>query len=172
MEKANKKTELENKYYNRYLSVLDQINKENALAEEVRQYNESLAFQKDQAAKDQAYKNAQLALQREQFNWQKSQASSSSSSSVKKSSGSSKSSSSSKKSTGSAKSTKSTKVTTYSEAAKVLQNAGATKGDGGLMTKSEWLRRKNSGSKRAETSYATYQDYLNRFTAWRLANPE
>lgn len=182
---ADKKTELENTYYNRYLSVIDQINKENALAEEVRQYNESLAFQKDQAEKDQAYKNAQLALQREQFNWQKSQAakssSSSSSSTIKKKANSAKngakkavssiSKSSSKSSVKSSKSS-STAVKTYSEAAKVLQKAGATTGDGGLMTKSEWSRRKRSGSNRAETSYATYEDYLNSFTAWRMANPE
>jgi hypothetical protein len=56
LEKANKKTELENTYYNRYLDVLDQINKENTLAEEIRQYNE------------------QMALEREKFEWQQAQA--------------------------------------------------------------------------------------------------
>lgn len=56
LEKADKKTELENEYYARYQDVLAQINQENALAEEVRQYNES------------------LALEREQFEWQKAQA--------------------------------------------------------------------------------------------------
>ncbi len=40
LEQANKKVELENTYYNRYLDVLNQINQENALAEEVRQYNQ------------------------------------------------------------------------------------------------------------------------------------
>lgn len=57
LEQANKKLEIENQYYNRYQDVLDQINKENSLAEQVRQYNES------------------LALEREQFEWQKAQAS-------------------------------------------------------------------------------------------------
>ena len=57
LEQANKKLEIENQYYNRYQAVLDQINKENSLAEQVRQYNES------------------LALEREQFEWQKAQAS-------------------------------------------------------------------------------------------------
>ena len=56
LEQANKKLEIENQYYNRYQDVLDQINKENSLAEQVRQYNES------------------LALEREQFEWQKAQA--------------------------------------------------------------------------------------------------
>ena len=54
--KANEKREVDNMYYGRYQDVLKQINQENALAEEVRQYNESMAFQK------------------EQFEWQKAQA--------------------------------------------------------------------------------------------------
>lgn len=48
LEQANKKTEIENNYYNRYLAVLDQINKENALAEEIRQYNEQMEWEKYQ----------------------------------------------------------------------------------------------------------------------------
>lgn len=167
---ADKKTEIENTYYGRYQDVLKQINQENAMAEEVRQYNESLKFQKEQAAKDQAYKDAQLALQREQFAWQKEQAkksSSSSSSSIKKSSGSSGSSSNSSVN----KSSKQT-FSTYEEAAAYLRKAGATKADGGLMTRTEWARRKKSGSNRAETSYASYSDYLTAFVSWRIANPE
>ena len=53
LEQANKKLEIENNYYNRYQNVLAQINQENALAEQIRQYNEN------------------MALQREQFDWQK-----------------------------------------------------------------------------------------------------
>lgn len=45
---ANKKMEVDNTYYNRYQDVLNQMNQENALAEEVRQYNESMKFQKEQ----------------------------------------------------------------------------------------------------------------------------
>ena len=56
LEQSNKKLELENQYYQRYQDVLNQINTENALAEEIRQYNEQMAFQ------------------REQFKWQKEQA--------------------------------------------------------------------------------------------------
>ena len=41
IEKANKKTELDNTYYARYQDVLDQINTENALAEQVRQYEQN-----------------------------------------------------------------------------------------------------------------------------------
>lgn len=71
LDKMGKKTELENEYYARYQDVLAQINTENALAEQVRQYNEKMAEEKRQY-------NETLALQREQFEWQKAQASSSS----------------------------------------------------------------------------------------------
>ena len=45
---TNKKMEVENTYYNRYQDVLDQINRENTLAEQVRQYNASLAEEQRQ----------------------------------------------------------------------------------------------------------------------------
>lgn len=50
------KNETEDRYYNRWQNVLNQINTENSLAEQQRQFNE------------------QMALQREQFNYQKAQA--------------------------------------------------------------------------------------------------
>lgn len=46
LDKANQKLTIENNYYNRYQDVLQQINTENALAEEMRQYNESQAWEK------------------------------------------------------------------------------------------------------------------------------
>jgi hypothetical protein len=48
LEKADKKTEVERDYYNRYQDVLNQINTENALAEEIRQFNEQMAFEREQ----------------------------------------------------------------------------------------------------------------------------
>lgn len=102
IEKSNKELEVKNMYYNQWRDVLNQINTENALAEDVRQYNETLAEQQrqhnetlaQQAAQHKAeiaYKNSALAeerrqynesmkLQQEKFNWQKSQANKSSSS--------------------------------------------------------------------------------------------
>lgn len=41
-EQTNKKLEVDNMYYQRYQDVLNQMNQENALAEEVRQYNEKM----------------------------------------------------------------------------------------------------------------------------------
>lgn len=51
IEQSNKKMELDEIYHNRWQDVLAQINHENALAEQIRQYNETLAFQKSQANK-------------------------------------------------------------------------------------------------------------------------
>jgi hypothetical protein len=39
LDKANQKINLDNQYYNRYLDVLNQINTENAMAEQIRQFN-------------------------------------------------------------------------------------------------------------------------------------
>ena len=64
IEQANKKTELDNMYYNRYLDVLDQINKENSMAEEVRQYNESMAEEIRQYNESMTWKTEQAELDR------------------------------------------------------------------------------------------------------------
>lgn len=64
LEQASKKTELQNTYYNRYLDVLNQINTENAMAEDVRQFEETQKFQADQAQKDRDFQSAQAELDR------------------------------------------------------------------------------------------------------------
>ena len=48
LSKAQAKRELEDTYYQRYQNVLSQINTENALAEQIRQFNEQLAEEKRQ----------------------------------------------------------------------------------------------------------------------------
>ena len=95
-EKTKMSMEVDKEYYSRYTDVLDQINTENALAEEVRQYNEKMAEEKRQYNETLAFQKAQLAEEKRQFNVsQAAKASSSSgggsssSSKVKKSSGSS-----------------------------------------------------------------------------------
>ena len=65
LEQMNKKTELNNTYYNRYLDVLNQINTENAMAEDVRQFNENQTFQAAQAELDRNFQAAQAELERE-----------------------------------------------------------------------------------------------------------
>ena len=130
LKQADKKTELENQYYNRYQDVLQQINTENALAEQIRQYNEQQAlekkkyeesvrqynttlaeqkrqYEKDYALKEKEYKenqrqfNESLAEQKRQYNTSISKSYSSGGGSSYSSGGSSKSSGSSSKSSGS-----------------------------------------------------------------------
>ena len=67
LEKTNKKTDLENQYYSRYQDVLKQINTENALAEEIRQYNEKMAEEKRQYNETLALQKAQLEEEKRQF---------------------------------------------------------------------------------------------------------
>lgn len=64
LEQANKKTELENQYYQRYLDVLNQINTENAMAEEIRQYEKNYELQTKQLEESirQFEKNYDLQL--------------------------------------------------------------------------------------------------------------
>ena len=63
--------EIDNEYHSRYMDVLDQINTENALAEEVRQFNEKLAEEKRQydtsLAEEKRQYNSTLALQQAQI---------------------------------------------------------------------------------------------------------
>lgn len=157
LDKTAKKMELDNTYYARYQDVLNQINTENAMQEQIRQYN------------------ATLALQREQFEWQKAQAAAKSSGgsggSSRSSSGKSGSSSVNKSQTSTSKDYIKT-VTTYEEAAKYMRDKGVATGDGGLMTKNEWLRRKSSGSNAGEVQYSSYASYLNNFVRWRMDNPQ
>lgn len=70
LEKANKKTETEQIYHNRYQDVLQQINTENALAEEIRQFNAQLEEEKRQYNQSYALQQAQLAEEKRQFNAQ------------------------------------------------------------------------------------------------------
>ena len=64
LEQANKKLEIDNAYYNRYLDVLNQINTENAMAEEIRQFNESQKFTAEQNQLNRDFEAAQAEAQR------------------------------------------------------------------------------------------------------------
>jgi hypothetical protein len=62
-----KKTELDNTYYNRYQDVLAQINHENALAEEIRQYEQNYAFQQDKYKTEQTQWQKEYDLKQDQW---------------------------------------------------------------------------------------------------------
>ena len=63
IEQANKKQEIDNTYYSRYQDVLNQMNTENALAEEIRQYNESLQLQRERMQEEIRQYEQSYALQ-------------------------------------------------------------------------------------------------------------
>lgn len=67
LDKANKKLEIDNIYESRWQNVLAQMNHENALAEQIRQYNESMAEERRQHNASIALQQAQLAEEKRQF---------------------------------------------------------------------------------------------------------
>lgn len=78
---------IENTYYNRYQDVLAQMNAENSLAEQVRQYNEKMAEERRQYDTTMAFQKEES--KREQSNWEKQYALSKSTASRSSSGGSS-----------------------------------------------------------------------------------
>ena len=67
LEQANKKVELENTYYSRYMDVLNQINTENAMAEEIRQYNQNYELQLKQYNESVRQFNQSYELQKKEY---------------------------------------------------------------------------------------------------------
>ena len=67
IEKANKKTQLESEYYARYQDVLQQINTENALAENIRQYNKTMELEQKKFIEQKRKSEAEFAEQKRQF---------------------------------------------------------------------------------------------------------
>ena len=60
------KNEIEDRYYNRWQNVLNQINTENSLAEQQRQFNEQMALQREQISFQKAQALRQSQIQRAQ----------------------------------------------------------------------------------------------------------
>lgn len=65
IDQANKQIEFENTKWNRYQDVLQQINTENALAEEVRQFNENQAWQTEQNRLDREWQKTLQELEQD-----------------------------------------------------------------------------------------------------------
>lgn len=77
LEKAGAKRELDQMYHQRWQDVLNQINTENALKENVRQYDTSFEETKRHNQTIEQAQADQLQLDKDKFEWQKSQAASS-----------------------------------------------------------------------------------------------
>ena len=58
----------------------------------------------------------------------------------------------------------------YNQAASWLKSQGISSGSSGMMTKNEWLGRKQRGSQSAETKYPSYEAYINAYVEWLVEN--
>ena len=67
LEQANKKVELDNAYYNRYLDVLNQINTEKAFEENVRQYNQNYELSVKQYEESVRQFNQEYSLKKAEY---------------------------------------------------------------------------------------------------------
>lgn len=206
-QQANKKLEVENMYYNRYQDVLAQINQENALSENIRQYNESLQMQREQLKEEIRQYEQSYALQVKQFDesirqfdaeiarlkerdkkedeqalaqleFQKEQAETQKQQwldeyNLKKAQLTEQQrqfdltyGGGSGDDTGGID-----KIPTFNsreDAVAYLEEQGVSAPS--MMTKSEWSRRKGSGSKDEMYNLASYNEYLNYYVEWKLAN--
>lgn len=116
--KQDKYFAIDSEYNDRWRQIESQINTENALAEQIRQYNETLAFQKQQAAQQQANWEKEYALAKASA----SRSSSGSSSSAKLSD-----TSSNKSSSSSSSSTKLSNSSTSSSSKSSTSSSGTVK---------------------------------------------
>lgn len=124
--KADAKRDINNTYYSRYQDVLSQINHENSMAEQIRQFNESQKLEQKKYNESVRQYNASLAEQKRQFNENLAlqKKNSSVSSSGGSSSGSSKN---TKKSTKSSKSKKSSTKSSSSNKKSSTSSSGSKK---------------------------------------------
>jgi hypothetical protein len=65
LEQANKKVELDNMYYNRYQDVVNQINTENSMAEQIRQWEETEKRIVEENQLDREFQASQAVLDRQ-----------------------------------------------------------------------------------------------------------
>ena len=167
-EKANKELTIKQMYDTKWQNVYDNIMNENKLAEEVRQYNESLAFQKEQ-----------FAFQKQQYNDSQSakinKTSSGSGNSVKSTKSSSSNSKLSNKSLNktiesNAKGTaynnilsKVGSITTKAQADNLLKSLGINTGEMRILTSAEWYKAKRIGEQGSELRYSSYPEYLREY---------
>ncbi len=155
LDQAEKKMAIKTNYWNKYQDTLNQINTQEALEleREKWEYEKGLlggntviqktgsASKEQDKAKDTVKEKA--AIKKQEYTPV----------TEKKTSGSNSSS-----------------VGNY-ESAVALLNRNAIKGDGGLMTESEWKKRKSAGSNRAAAQYDSYAEYATAFVRWRIENP-
>lgn len=67
LDRANKKIEIDNMFFNRYLGVLDQINTEKALAENIRQFDKSFGLKEKEYLEGIRQFNEDIELERDKL---------------------------------------------------------------------------------------------------------
>jgi hypothetical protein len=65
LEKANARRQIQSLYQSKYMDVLNQINTENARKEQIRQFDESLKFDKEKFTREMALANKEYQLKRQ-----------------------------------------------------------------------------------------------------------
>jgi hypothetical protein len=144
LEKANQRRQIQSLYQSKYMDVLNQINTENARKEQIRQFNEQMAFDK------------------ERFAWQQEQAEKESGSGFITPDNGTKTYKGYSKSQMSSVLQKSP-IRDYRGAIAFMKIYGLSDGGQGLLTDSEWQAAKGD-----EAKYATYGDYVNAYLTWRI----
>ena len=69
-EKTNRKYQVEQDYYNRWRDILDQMNRENSLKEQIRQYNEDRKFEREKFNEQKRQYEESLKEEKRQFDEQ------------------------------------------------------------------------------------------------------
>jgi hypothetical protein len=166
LEKAKARREIQSLYQSKYKDVLNQINAENALEEEKRQFNENKKLQQ-----------AQLAEEKRQFDilhpptpkitsTNKTDASIIAKTETAKANG---------EKTVNLSSTEklhlaSKKCMSYTDAIQFMANNNIKTGGQRLLTSAEWSKAKRDGQLGSELKYNSYNAYMHAYLEWRIEN--
>lgn len=180
IEKSNQKLKTDEMYYTRYQDVLEQINEENKLKEQMRQFGLEYDLKKDEYDLQQENLQIQkdrLAEEKRQFDVTQAAKTAGVSGAI---SGSSKkkpgSSATSAAVNGINKANSAQKATSYNNACAIMKSKGVDSGViGGLMTSEEWRRRRSSYNasgvgNEAVKNYSSYNEYINDYIAYAVSN--
>lgn len=162
LDQADRKLQLKQFYSGEYQKVLDQINTENALAEEQRQYEKNLELQK-----------AQLQLQRDEFEYEKTQEEKEAA--IQKEGGDGSEDESWIKKAVNFVATNIAKKNTSNpqhEANAYMKSKGVpTSIAAGMLSESDWNQQKNSGAEIAAVKdYSSYAEYLEAYVEYAVEN--
>ncbi len=174
MEKLNRKEQIDDKYYGRFQDTVAQINAKKALAEEQRQFNESLALQKAQLAEEQRQYNSNLAEEQRQFEAQYGSTGIDNTGLILEGSQSiTGGSTTGNAANNTADSTDTTisKVTSFKDAKAYLKKNGKTDAVKDLMSLAEWNLKNLTGQLPSSfKNYTSYKAYLQAYVEWAMAN--